>query len=160
MVFKDADYIHNEGMNHIRARKGFSLIELLIVIGIIGLLATMAAVGVNVARAKARDAKRSADVAQLQKAMSLYATSQSRYPISVGTVCLKGDDAVSIDLKGKDVMKIVPGDPMAPATLSAAAGTNAHCYEYQSATGATYTLKYYQERAGDRGPAGSYTVGP
>lgn len=146
--------------NEFKESAGFSLIELLIVIGIIGLLATMAVVGVNVARAKARDAKRSADVAQLQKAMSLYATSQSRYPVSVETVCLKGDDAVSTELKDKDVMKIVPGDPIAPATLSAAAGTNAHCYEYRSETGATYVLKYYRERASDAGPAGTVTVGP
>ena len=143
-----------------RTRSGFSLIELLIVIGIIGLLATMAVVGVNVARAKARDAKRSADVAQLQKAFSLYATSQSRYPISADVVCVKGDDPVSVELKTKDVMKIVPGDPTASATLPAGAGTNAHCYSYQSETGATYVMKYYRERASDLGPVGTVTVGP
>jgi type II secretory pathway pseudopilin PulG len=136
------------------------LIELLIVIGIIGLLATMAVVGVNVARAKARDAKRSADAAQLQKAFSLYATSQNGYPVSKDKACLTGGDAVSAELIAKDVMKIVPGDPIAPATLVAAAGAGAHCYEYQSETGATYVLKYYRERATDAGPAGTVTVGP
>ncbi len=143
-----------------RVRFGFTLIELLIVIGIIGLLATLAVTGVNVARAKARDAKRSADVSQLQKAFSLYATSQSRYPVAATELCVNGSDAVSVDLKAKDVMKIVPGDPTAPATLPSAAGTGAHCYSYQSATGATYTMKYYRERASDAGPAGTVTVGP
>ena len=137
---------------------GFSLIELLIVIGIIGLLATMAIVGVGVARVKARDAKRSADIAQIQKALSLYATSASGYPVSATAVCLTGSDAVSTELKAKDVMRTVPGDPVAPTILPAGAGSGAHCYSYLSATGASYELKYYQERASDRGPAGTFTV--
>ncbi|MBI4449428.1 prepilin-type N-terminal cleavage/methylation domain-containing protein [Candidatus Uhrbacteria bacterium] len=142
-------------------RTGFTLVELLIVIAIIGLLSTLAVTGVTVTRSKARDAKRSADIAQIQKAMALYATSQSRYPIAATELCLTGTDAVSADLVAKDVMKIVPGDPTAKTTLPAAAGGGAHCYTYQSAAGTTYAMRYYQERASDRGPAGAtITVGP
>ncbi|MDO8648588.1 MAG: hypothetical protein Q7R81_02280, partial [Candidatus Peregrinibacteria bacterium] len=94
------------------------------------------------------------------KAFSLYATSVSKYPVSAGAACINGEDAVSVELKAKDVMKIVPGDPIAKSTLPADAGGNAHCYSYQSATGTTYEMKYYQERASDRGPAGTVTVGP
>jgi len=139
---------------------GFTLIELMVVIAIIGLLSALAMTGLNVARGKARDAKRSADAAQLQKAFSLYATSQSQYPVAATVTCIGSSDAVSTELKAKDVMKIVPGDPVAPAVLPAAASGGAHCYAYQSATGATYVLQYYQERASDRGPAGTVTVGP
>ncbi|MDO8621813.1 MAG: prepilin-type N-terminal cleavage/methylation domain-containing protein [bacterium] len=140
---------------------GFTLVELLIVIAIIGLLSTLAVTGVTVTRSKARDAKRSADIAQIQKAMALYATGQSRYPIAATEACLTGTDAASAELVAKGVMRIVPGDPMAKSTLPAAAGSGAHCYAYQSASGTTYTMRYRQERASDRGPAGAtITVGP
>ena len=48
--------------------KGFTLIELLVVISIIGFLATFAVYAFNVARVKARDAKRLADMTLIQKA--------------------------------------------------------------------------------------------
>lgn len=141
-------------------RKGFTLVELLVVIVIIGVLSTLAVAGVNIARSKARDAKRSADVAQLQRAFSLYATSIGKYPISETLACITGGDAVSAELKAKGAMVLVPSDPIAKSTLPTDAGANAHCYAYQSAAGSTYELKYYQERASDRGPAGTVTVGP
>jgi len=141
-----------------RRSSGFTLVELLIVIVIIGVLATLGVAGVNIARSKARDAKRTADIAQLQRAISLYATTVGKYPTSPTVACITGEDAVAEELKAKGAMTIVPGDPIAKSTLPA--GTGAHCYVYQSAVGATYELRYYQERASDRGPAGTFMVGP
>lgn len=60
---------------------GFTLIELLVVIAIIGMLSTIAVVALNSARAKGRDAKRIADIRQMQTGFELYATDRSgRYP--------------------------------------------------------------------------------
>jgi len=69
-----------------RARKnrGFTLIELLVVIAIIGLLATLSVVAFGSTRTKARDAKRKADIAQIQKALDMYYADNGLYPISGG----------------------------------------------------------------------------
>jgi prepilin-type N-terminal cleavage/methylation domain-containing protein len=62
-------------------KKGFTLIELLVVIAIIGLLSTLAVVALNNARQKSRDAKRVADVKQMQTAMELFYNDCNGYPV-------------------------------------------------------------------------------
>ena len=63
-----------------RTLKGFTLVELLVVIAIIGLLSTVAVVALNSARTKSRDAKRVADVKQIQTALELYFNDKNAYP--------------------------------------------------------------------------------
>lgn len=61
---------------------GFTLIELLVVISIIGFLTAAAVYSFNVARLRARDAKRKADLALIRKALDLYFDKYSYYPAS------------------------------------------------------------------------------
>ncbi len=63
-------------------QQGFTLIELLVVIAIIGLLSSLAVVSLNTSRAKARDAKRGADLRTLQSAIEIYGTESvsGKYP--------------------------------------------------------------------------------
>jgi len=70
------------GVKTLRNKKqtGFTLIELLVVIAIIGLLASVVLLALNSARGKARDAKRLADVRQMQSALELYYNDCGGYP--------------------------------------------------------------------------------
>lgn len=60
--------------------RGFTLIELLVVIAIIGILSSIVLASLNTARQKSRDARRVADIKQLQLAMQLYYDASSTYP--------------------------------------------------------------------------------
>ena len=66
-----------------KSKKGFTLIELLVVVAIIGLLATLSIVALNNARARARDARRVADIKQIQTALELYYNDLGSYPAAV-----------------------------------------------------------------------------
>jgi len=70
------------------SQKGFTLIELLVVIAVIGILAAVILASLNTARAKARDAKRIADLKQVQIALELYRNDTSDYP--TGTTTTEG----------------------------------------------------------------------
>lgn len=59
---------------------GFTLIELLVVIAIIGLLSSVVLISVTKTRAKARDAKRIADLKQIQKALEIYIQNHGSLP--------------------------------------------------------------------------------
>src|SRR5690606_13406516 len=60
---------------------GFTLIELLVVIAIIGLLASVIMASLNSARVGARDAKRAADMRQVQLALEFYFDEEGYYPL-------------------------------------------------------------------------------
>ena len=66
--------------NKHNSQSGFTLMELLVVISIIGFIASMLAVVFNDARMQSRDLKRVADLKQLQKAIETYNIDQSQYP--------------------------------------------------------------------------------
>ena len=69
-------------------QKGFSLVELLVVIAIIGLLTSIAVVGLSSARSKGRDTKRVADVRQIMMSLEMYNTDTNGYPTEVTAVAL------------------------------------------------------------------------
>lgn len=72
-----------------RGAKGFTLVELLVVIAIIGLLSTLAIVALGTARQKSRDARRLADIRQIQTALEMYNSETGAYPVT--STILLGD---------------------------------------------------------------------
>jgi prepilin-type N-terminal cleavage/methylation domain-containing protein len=101
-------------------KKAFTLIELLVVIAIIALVATIAIVSLQQARSSARDAKRIADIKQIQTALELYFNDAGQYP----------DDIVfgeSLSFSGNTYMEKVPQAPT-PADGNCLANQNFYQY--------------------------------
>lgn len=71
--------------------KGFTLIELLTVVAIIAILSGIILVSMSGARAKARDAQRVSDLAQLQLALALFNDRCGQYP--TGSLLTTGSSA-------------------------------------------------------------------
>ncbi len=144
----------NDGFNKAsRFATGFTLIELLIVIAIIGVLSTIAMVGTNYVRSRARDARRVTDARTVQKALELYQTSNGKYPAAAADTCITNSDAVSTALKNANAITQLPTDP-----LPIWAADPAHCYLYKATDGATYSLQYYLETNSQTGTVGLHTV--
>ena len=78
-----------------KSQAGFTLIELLVVIGIIAVLATIGTISFGSASAKARDAKRSADIRTLQSGLEIYNSNIGNYPKS-GAVIVWGTFLTSL----------------------------------------------------------------
>jgi len=101
--------------------KGFTLIEMLIVITIIALLASLILVGMGGARAKARDSRRIADLHNVQNALELYYAKGGAYPVGNPSW-----DTLTTTLIGAGIgVNRVPKDPLNDAT---------HYYRYGGTT--------------------------
>lgn len=76
----------------VKAEKGFTIVELLIVIVVIGILAALTLNSFSQAQAKGRDGKRIDDIAAVQKAVEGYYAVGGSYPVPNG---IGGDGCLS-----------------------------------------------------------------
>lgn len=106
--------------------KGFTLIELLVVIAIIGLLASIILASLNTARQKGRDARRVADVKEIQLALELYYDANSTYPPDTVTLAAT-PSAASIPALNPTFISVLPTDPSQPGS-----GASPYYYQYES----------------------------
>ncbi len=111
-------------------KKGFTLIELLVVIAIIGLLSTLAVVSLNNARSKSRDAKRVADIKQIQTALELYYNDCNNYPEALATAANNGCPS------GTTLGTFMAQIPTAPTPADGSCTSAQNTYTY-TATGDT-----------------------
>ena len=109
-------------------RKGFTLIEMLIVIAIIGILASIVLVGIGPVQRTARDARRASDLRQTQNALELYFSKNATYPPAGNWAALTAE----LTIGANAVVRQVPGDPRAGSGAT---------YQYApDATGNGYVL--------------------
>ena len=97
----------------------FTLIELLVVIAIIGILATLAIVSLSTARSSSRDAKRLADLKQLQTALEVYYNDYGSYPTLLSDL-----SSSSLPIK---YLETIPTSPT-PADGDCTATSNSYIY--------------------------------
>lgn len=62
------------------SKKGFTLIEVLVVVAIVGILASLVVVGLGGTQARGRDAKRLSDLQQARNGLELYMAKCGYYP--------------------------------------------------------------------------------
>jgi len=126
--------------NILTPKTGFTIIELLIVMGILGVLATFFISGYTGVQRKARDANRKSDLKQIANAMELYFNDYRAYPdessgqivgcpSTTATACSWGTGQFT----DTDTLyiKTVPGDP-----------TPAWTYVYRTDANGTYYKLY------------------
>jgi prepilin-type N-terminal cleavage/methylation domain-containing protein len=108
---------------------GFSLIELLIVIGIIGVLASFILISSGRSKVQSRDARRLEDIREIYNALNLYYTNLELYPPDcssagyaggcdkldqpyVGAQADSSADNQFVQFLSPDFLGDIPGDPL------------------------------------------------
>jgi general secretion pathway protein G len=130
--------------------KGFTLLELLIVIVIIGILALLIIPNISSAPKKARDTQRKTDLRAAQKALEEYYVSNQAYPI----VASPTDTATALaplSTGSAPPLKTIPVDPK---------NVSPYTYLYTSTDGQTYTLTACLENGGDNATSTVAAVSP
>ena len=95
--------------------KGFTIVELLIVIVVIGILATLVIVTFTGIQQKARDSKRKTDIGAVQAALESYYSSNNTYPTVTD---LNSSTWISSNLKGFDINALQDPKGNSPTVIS------------------------------------------
>jgi general secretion pathway protein G len=139
-------------------KRGFTLIEILVVVGIVALVGTLAAIAVNAARSKQRDATRLSQVRLVQSALEDYFNETNAYPtgevLPLGdarqSACLgsggfagncTGDQAIFLRVVSATIDKGLHGQ-----ALCGDPARNAFCYT-QTLEGTGYKIEFELENA-------------
>lgn len=141
--------------SHMRPKKGFTLIEIVVVVGIIGLLAALTVLSLSRTQAKARDTKRVADLTAINTAVTAYITDHYEPPKvadytaadingwdysseSGGTFVDGGDTTFMKFLADGNYLPSVPLDPINNGTGDV----------HSASTGKGYAYSYFYHYAG------------
>lgn len=119
-----------------QTQPGFTIVELLIVIVIIGILAAITTVAYNGIQQRARDSKRLQDVASIQKVLAIYKASTGSYPYASATQTALGGWEASTDTAGTFMEYLSPYASQLPLDPT---------------NDSTYAYKYFKYPAGYAG---------
>ena len=113
--------------------KGFSLIEMLVVISLVGILMTISLIAFSQVKKNARDNKRKADLEQIRSSLEIYRTDCKTYP---QTLSFGGNlTGAETNCLGEEYLALVPNDPLSPT----------YAYSYLRSSANNYFLCAYLE---------------
>src|SRR3954462_7312170 len=118
---------------------GFTLLELLIVIVIIGILALLIIPNITSAPKKARDTKRKTDITTVRKGLEEYFVNNNVYPDALSE--LQAGSAPIIKTLPTDPKASWPAYPYTPSTSPASTYTLSACLENDQDQGANTAAK-------------------
>lgn len=127
-------------------KKGFTLVELLIVIAILAILSAVGVANFQSARIKARDVGRKSDLQTIAKSLEAYVNDHGSYPLS--------NSDGEIICKTSAPVECVWGEPFTDDngtvyTATLPSDTSGLSYYYSSQTGTSYTLYASLENTND-----------
>ncbi len=122
-------------LNNFKKSKGFTLVELLVVIAIIAILSVTAYVALSGQTGKARDSRRQSDLNSIQLSLAIYFSNESNYPETLDDLVTEGN------------LGSIPLDPTTESPYPYARSVNGKQYQI----GATLE--------GDDGTYSAYVVG-
>jgi len=126
-------------------RKGFTIIELLAVLGMIALLAALALIFLTPFAAKGRDSRREQDIKSIQSALSLYINQKGTYPVCTQEIAVDGStDCLSSQLLSERTIRAMPLDPKYKG-IGPCEEANSFLYCYSSSDGISYVIHYQLE---------------
>lgn len=141
----------------LRDSKGFTIVELLIVIVVIGILAALVITTFTGIQQKARDTERQTDIKALQGQVEAYYAQKGNYPTrtDVNSSAWRTDNMKGLD---KDALKDPKNVADADGTLAAAVSTTQYRYDVLTTADAScegaetgcvkYTLEADMEQSG------------
>ncbi len=124
----------------IKARMGFTLIELIIVVAILGLLLSLVLIYWREIQMRSRDNRRVSDIQTLQKALSMYQIQHANYPLETEEIEIDGSDEITQALTSENLLSAPVKDPI----NGIGNGVN-YVYTYESDNGNSYLMKYCLE---------------
>lgn len=108
-----------------KTNRGFTIVELLIVIVVIGILAALVIVTYNGIQQKARDTERKTDIKAVQGQLEAYWANQAKYPTMVQ---LNDGTFRTANMKGLDPSALA--DPKNSGSQQVCGTAAANCYGY------------------------------
>lgn len=175
-------------VNKRHKQAGFTIVELLIVIVVIGILAAITIVAYNGTQQRARDTTRQSDISNLTKALEVYYSINGQYPTSSGSTTINSGWSTTADASWQNLINqlvpayvsVLPRDPAASTiTPAISGGSNYDYFAFSnsaycgSTAGQGYLLLYHLENSsqvnrllgnctgtpvGPYGPASNYRV--
>jgi general secretion pathway protein G len=112
-------------------RRGFTLLELLLVMAILSIIMTIASVSFGTIRNRSEDSRRKTDVEEIRSALEQYKSINNKYPTPNITITMGLPFGQGFTDTNHTYMSKMPQDPDFPAKT----------YYYESTDGSDYVLR-------------------